>query len=122
MVRYSFVLLAFLGTACAGAQAQQAETRRFDSSLYVKAQRPEIDKVASAIGKCAADEPVSITWGVAGDGHVEEIKINEPVTPSAKTNNCIMAAAMRAQFAAPANGKRINVTETLTPTEAVSQL
>lgn len=121
-IQLAAVAVMVVGTGCASSAAQP-QGRRFDASLYGKAQQPQIDKVAEAVRACApADTPVTVTWGVAGDGHIEDIAINEPQTPSAKEHACITAAAMRAQFTAPLNGKRVELTQNLSDAQPITQL
>jgi hypothetical protein len=125
MARWAMVaFVVLMGTGCAANMTAQGDApRRFDPSLYVKAQQPEVDKVASAMRTCApADTDVQVTWTVAGDGHVEEIAIDQPAEPNTREHDCIMNQAMRARFAPPANGKRITVTGSVARAAELTQI
>ncbi|MEZ0310655.1 MAG: hypothetical protein ACAI38_02720 [Myxococcota bacterium] len=99
------IALGCFGTACAGA-GTESTARRFDKRLYAKAQEPELAELDPALQKCAGDEgPLKVTWQVAGDGHIEDVKIIEPKGYSEKLESCVRAAAYTAQFTAPANRK-----------------
>ena len=103
------VAVGLFGTACAGA-GHEGTAQRFDKGLYAKAQEPALAELDPALQKCAGDVgPLKVTWQVAGDGHIEDVKIIEPEGYSEKLESCVRAAAYKAQFTAPANRKPLVV-------------
>ncbi len=109
MHKHSFWLIAMglFGTACAGTGT--ATARRFDKSLYERAQEPELAAVDEKLQRCADNGPLTVSWQVAGDGHIEDVKLVEPKAYDEKTLNCVRAEAYKAQFTAPANNKPVVV-------------
>lgn len=111
------------GAGCASLSQPTAPARRFDTSLYVKAQQPELSQLDPALRTCVpSGEPVTVTWHIAGDGHVEDVTVAEPTAPSAREHDCILSRAFSAKFAAPANGKSLKVTHAVSEADPVQTL
>src|SRR6202000_1569264 len=86
-----------LGTACANVPAQTAGPRRFDPSLYVRAQEPTLSSLDPALRSCVArPEPVILTWEIAGDGHIQDVSIAEPSAPTPREHDCLLSKAFSA--------------------------
>jgi outer membrane biosynthesis protein TonB len=102
------VVMGIFGAACASVGA--APSRRFDKRLYARAHEAELAKLDPQLSACAGDQgPITVTWKVAGDGHIEDVVVTDPKAPSEKLDACVRAHAYSAQFTAPANHQRVLV-------------
>lgn len=119
---FCVIALGFFGTACATTGAETAAKPRFDKRLYERAQQPELAALDPALGKCNEDGPLTIAWQVAGDGHIEDVKIVEPAGYSDKVDACVRAQAYKAQFTAPANHKQQIVSREVGTTVVAGEL
>ncbi len=116
-------IVGIFGTACANVPTQTAGPRRFDPSLYVKAQEPTLSALDPSLRSCVARaEPVILTWEIAGDGHVADVAIAEPEVPTHHEHDCLLSKAFTAHFAAPANGKAMKITHAIGETVAQQEV
>lgn len=104
---FGLIAMGLVGTACQTTGTESA--RRFDKSLYQRAQEPQLAQVDEKLQRCSDNGPLTVNWQVAGDGHIEDVKIAEPKAYDEKTMNCVRAEAYKAQFSAPANNKPVVV-------------
>ena len=104
---FGLIAMGVFGAACSTTSPETA--RRFDKDLYQRSQEPELAAVDQKLQRCADNGPMTVNWQVAGDGHIEDVKIAEPKAYDEKMMNCVRAEAYKAQFTAPANNKPVVV-------------